>query len=317
MAPIISTIIPVFNGERYLKKCLDSIINQTIGVNNIEIIIINDGSTDDSKLIIEKFLSSYNNIKYIEQKNKGQGVARNQGIKIAKGKYISFVDCDDTIHKDMYKEMIKEIENGNYDIVTCDYNVIRNNSEKEFKFRFIEDENKNFVIMNTGPCNMVIRKEILVYKGFVFPEKIKYEDFACIPSLAIDTKIKHIDKPFYNYYQNDNSTMNQTQYSKQLENIFEAFELLKEKVEKVYFEEIEFLYIRNIMMSASLRFTKFKDPNNQIKRISNYAKQNYPKWQNNRYYKMMKWKQKIVAILTAHNMKRVLRLLYIINERVK
>jgi len=311
----ISVIIPVFNGEKYIDNCLTSIINQKIDNEQIEIIIINDGSVDTSKKIIDQYLKKYKNIKYIEQKNSGQGKARNVGLKKAKGKYISFVDCDDTIEPEMYKILLNEAEKNDYDIVTCDYNIINKNSHSVYSFRFVENENKNFVIMNTGPCNMIIRRETLLKKHFSFLEGIIYEDFACIPPLAIETKIKHLNIPLYNYYKHDNSTMIQKEYSHKLEDIFIAFENLEKEMYITYPQELEFLFIKNIMMSASLRFIEFKDPNNQINKISKYAKEKYPKWRKNIYYKKLNYKKKIVALLTYYRLKKVLYVLFLMNRR--
>lgn len=313
----ISVIIPVYNGEKYLKRCLDSIINQSIGLNKLEIIIINDGSTDKSQEIICEYSQKYSQIISLDQENKGQGAARNQGLKEAKGEFISFVDCDDTIDSNMYKILLEEIEKNNLDIVTCDYNIITNNNNKIFSFYFDPDENKNFVIMNTGPCNMLLRHSFLKNKKFHFPENIIYEDFASIPSLGINSKIKHIKKPLYNYYKNSNSTMNQTMYNKKLEDIFKAFEILKAKIKSIYPEELEFLFIRNIMMSASLRFLEFNDPNKCIDKISEYAKSNYPEWKKNKYYKRLPYQKKIVAIFTYYKYKKILKVLLKIKRRVK
>lgn len=115
--PQISVIIPVYNVEQYLNDCLESLLNQTF--KECEFIFINDGSTDNSKLIIESFLEKYDRIILLNQENKGVSVARNEGIAIAKGKYIAFVDSDDWIEKDMYQKLFYTIELHQADIVLC------------------------------------------------------------------------------------------------------------------------------------------------------------------------------------------------------
>ena len=95
----VSVIVPVYNVEPYLEKCLDSLVNQTL--KNIEIICINDGSPDNSQKIIDKYKNRYSNIVSIEDTNHGQGYARNKGINLAKGKYIMFLDSDDTLELDI------------------------------------------------------------------------------------------------------------------------------------------------------------------------------------------------------------------------
>ena len=118
----LSVIIPVYNTEKYLKKCLESVIKQTY--KNLEIIVINDGSTDNSNKIIEKYVTKYpQKIKYIEQENRGQAYSRNLGIKLSKGELITFVDSDDYIERNMYKKMIELLERENSDMVICDINM--------------------------------------------------------------------------------------------------------------------------------------------------------------------------------------------------
>lgn len=315
-----SAIIPVYNTSKYLKKCIDSIINQTIGFENIELILVNDGSTDDSEKIIKTYLKKYKNIKYIYKENGGQASARNKGFKEATGEYISFVDSDDWIDKEMYLELYKTAIKENYDIVTCDYTFIKETGNEYVSFNFTDDSNKNFIIMNTGPCNMIIKREYLEKRKFKFPEGIIYEDLACIPALGINSNIKHINKSFYNYLIRKNSTMNIQKYSNKIEDIFLSLENLfnifkSRKVLDKYYEELEFLYIRRLMMSASLRFISYNDPNKCIKRISKEIIKKFPGWKKNKYYNKLPFKQKIVAILTYYKMSNILRLLYMLNNR--
>lgn len=105
----ISVIVPVFNAEKYLKMCLNSLVSQTL--KNIEIICIDDGSTDNSLAILDKFKSKDNRIKIIKQKNYGVSMARNNGISEAQGEYIGFVDADDWVDKDFLKNYIMPLKN--------------------------------------------------------------------------------------------------------------------------------------------------------------------------------------------------------------
>ena len=119
---IISLIIPVYNVENYLRQCLDSIINQTL--KEIEIICINDGSTDSSKQILEEYALKDERIKIINQKNKGAGAARNSGIDAATGEYIGFVDSDDWVNLDAFEKLYNKITRENVDIVFSRYNYV-------------------------------------------------------------------------------------------------------------------------------------------------------------------------------------------------
>ena len=113
----ISIIVPIYNAEKYLNKCIDSIINQS--KKELEIILINDGSTDNSENIIKKYDDK--RIKYFKNKNQGIGKTRNFGIKKATGKYIMFLDSDDYLDKDACKYLFNKIEKENLDIVVCDF----------------------------------------------------------------------------------------------------------------------------------------------------------------------------------------------------
>ena len=112
----VSVIIPVYNVEKYIERCLESIVNQTL--KEIEIIIINDGSNDETSKKLEKFLGDVRVI-YIKTENRGQSAARNKGLKIAKGEYIGFVDSDDYIDLDFYEKLYKRIKETNSDIAAA------------------------------------------------------------------------------------------------------------------------------------------------------------------------------------------------------
>ena len=124
---MVSVIIPVYNVEKYIDECLKSVVSQTY--KNIEVIIINDGSTDKSEEIIRSYLDKYENITYIYQQNKGVSEARNLGLKNATGDYVLFVDSDDYIHKSMIEKMYNNAKYINQ-IYICGHIVLWINSSK-------------------------------------------------------------------------------------------------------------------------------------------------------------------------------------------
>ncbi len=115
---LVSIIVPVYNVEKYIEKCILSIINQTY--TNLEIIIVNDGSLDHSENIIKEYISKDNRIKYIKRENGGLGAARNTGIENATGKYIAFVDSDDWIDPEMYSVLWQKAYECDADVVCCE-----------------------------------------------------------------------------------------------------------------------------------------------------------------------------------------------------
>ena len=120
--PLVSVIIPIFNTSKYLPTCLDSVIGQTY--QNLEIILVDDGSTDNSYQIAKEYSKKDSRIKLIHQKNQGLSVARNTGIKKSTGSYITFVDSDDYIEPNMTNRMMKTIQNTNADIVCCSFKEV-------------------------------------------------------------------------------------------------------------------------------------------------------------------------------------------------
>ena len=120
--PLISIIIPVYNTAKYLPRCLDSVLKQTY--QNLEIIVVDDGSTDNSPKIIKEYATKDNRIKVIHQKNAGLSAARNTGITKATGKYISFVDSDDEISHNMIKKLFDVLQRNNTDISVCSFKEV-------------------------------------------------------------------------------------------------------------------------------------------------------------------------------------------------
>ena len=118
----VSVIVPVYNVEKYLERCLLSLVNQSL--QDIEIIVVNDGSPDNSQTIIDKFASEYKNVKSYIKENGGLSDARNYGTKKAVGEYIAFVDSDDYVSEQMYEQMYQKAKEGDFDLVVCDLNYI-------------------------------------------------------------------------------------------------------------------------------------------------------------------------------------------------
>lgn len=172
----VSLIVPIYNSSGYLNKCVDSLLNQTL--KDIEIILINDGSTDES----EKIIKSYNDkrIKYISKKNEGIGKSRNRGIKEATGEFIAFVDSDDYLNEHFCEYMYKKAHNDNCELVICNFFEDRGNLYG-IKFKDFEDtslkENPDLLNnINLGPCNKLYSLNMLKKNSIYFEENLKYED---------------------------------------------------------------------------------------------------------------------------------------------
>ena len=185
MSHTVTVVIPVYNVEKYLEQCLDSVINQTY--KDIEIICINDGSTDNSITILEKYALSDNRIKIISQTNQGISAARNAGIKMATGKYITFLDSDDFLSRDAIEKMVTAIENNYVDFVVCQAHAFAETEADYVRLEKMEEWLQLFVkeqgIYNTRkkiPITcwaQLLKTEILHKNNILFPEeKLAYED---------------------------------------------------------------------------------------------------------------------------------------------
>lgn len=307
----VSIIVPVYNGFSYLKKCLDSLINQTY--KNIEILIVNDGSTDDSIKILNKYQKKDNRIILIDKQNEGQAKARNLALSKASGEYILFVDCDDYIELSMVEDLLKIAIKENSDIVSSDLKCI-NEDGNSFIIKGIQnvsnDNSINFLLSDPGPCAKLFKTSFLNKNNFKFLENRIYEDLATIPVLATKTKnISYINSSYYNYIIHNNSTMKQKKFNFKLNDIFYSIENLSKQING-YEEELEYIYIKHLLHDASLRFLNFNCKESKLsqKKIINIMKTKYPNWKKNKYLNLMSKKEILLTKLIYRNMSFIYKL---------
>lgn len=211
---MLSIIVPVYNTEKYLAKCLDSIIQALEKVEiKTEVLVINDGSTDNSKIVIEKYKNEHPQlIAAYDKPNGGLSDVKNFGLDHAKGEFISFIDSDDFVDPEMFYDMMNGIMNSSADAAVCDIKLVYDdktervwpctNSAKTDAFEAVID-----MPMMASSCNKIIRKSL--FDGIYFPKGINNEDIAVTPIvLGRISKIVIINKPYYNYYQRSGSIQN-------------------------------------------------------------------------------------------------------------
>mgnify|MGYP005769349231 FL=1 len=203
----VSIIVPIYNTSKYLNGCIKSLLHQTL--EDIEIILINDGSTDESESIIKKYKDK--RIKYISKKNEGIGKTRNLGIDTATGEYLSFIDSDDYIEPNFCEVMYEKAIKDKCDIVICDYYEDHNYGLKEIRFPTFKDaslkENPDILNMvNLGPCNKIYKRSLFKNKENRFVENLKYEDAPLVVKLLLNAKkIGKIDDCLAHYVIHENS----------------------------------------------------------------------------------------------------------------
>ena len=312
----ISVIVPVYNVEKYIVKCLESIVNQTY--TNLEIIVVNDGTKDNSiKLIKDNFNDS--RIKIYNKENGGLASARNYGIKNATGEYLFFVDSDDYIENDCLLEMYNEIaKDKSLEMVICDYYKLFENGDKEICkiIPFYEKDNyKTSVISMPGAVCKLIRKDLFDKYNITFLEGHYFEDNAIMPFVcAVAGKFSYIEKPFYYYLQRNGSILNKKKYDKKWEDIFDSLSCLYNKFNDnnlidEFHDELEYIYIEYLLHAPSLRFIEYSDGIKNIHKINEIMKEKFPNWQKNKYYQKENIKYKIICSLLYNNQVKIVKLL--------
>lgn len=269
-ATTISIIVPVYNVEKYVSECLDSILNQTY--EDIEVIVIDDGSTDNSGRICDEYQEKDSRIKVFHQENKGLSAAKNAGIENASGKYLMFIDSDDTITTDMCEKLMNAAINNDVDMVLC--NVLYVNEEnqtltdvpdsykklndctmtgREFIKSLCDNYNVAFVIS----CNKLYKNEIL--RDFRFIEGLFEEDEAGIHHIAHKCKkIVFVSDVCYLYRQRNGSIMNRQHNLKKLDNTLGLLDRL-EFIKKHNYEEETIYRLENEIIHDFIRSVRSLD----------------------------------------------------------
>ena len=303
----LSIIVPVYGVEKYIDKCLNSLVKQSL--KEIEVIVVNDGTKDNSQKIVDKYVKKYpDKIKSYIKENGGQGSARNYGLKKATGEYIGYVDSDDFVEKDMYKKLYNKAKENNYDIVVCgNYNVSEDYQNKNID-AFINNYNTDYTDLENiffgkmAVWNKIYKRDILIKNKLEFKEKVWYEDLAfTLKAIMNSNTFAFIDEPLYDYLIREGSTMNNSNVQRNLE-ILDAFDdilsYIKHNKKEEYFDKVEFLAIDHIYISAIVRILKANADNKIKKETVNelicYMNKNFPNYKNNKYINTLSRNRKII-----------------------
>lgn len=316
----LSIIVPVYGVEKYIDKCLNSLVKQSL--KEIEVIVVNDGTKDNSQKIIDKYVKKYpDKIKSYIKENGGQGSARNYGLKKATGEYIGYVDSDDFVEKDMYKKLYNKAKENNYDIVVCgNYNVSEDYQNKNID-TFINNYNTDLEKIFFGKMavwNKIYKRDILIKNKLEFKEKVWYEDLAfTLKAIMNSNTFAFIDEPLYDYLIREGSTMNNSNVQRNLE-ILDAFNdilsYIKHNKKEEYFSKIEFLAIDHIYISAIVRVLK-ADADDKVKRetinkLIDYMNKKFPNYKNNKYINTLSKNRKIIYKLINIKMYGLINLIF-------
>ena len=315
MVPKVSVIVPVYNSEKYIERCLNSILEQNY--NDFELIVINDGSKDKSLEILKDYQNKFPQIiTLIDQENMGVAKTRNNAIKMAKGKYIIFIDNDDFIDKDYIETFVKEAEKEEFDVVLGGYRRPNEKGEIIKELKVPQEEWAKFMIF--APWARIYKKEYLIQNDIEFLSTNIGEDvFFNIQAMLISEKIKIIDYIGYNWFFNTESVSNTTQKNIQNLQVFEllnsCYNVLKEKniLEKNY-EIVEMYFIRYIVwfLLFSTKKVKYNIIKIEYEKIFKWLEERFPNYQKNKLLGINKPKGEIANVritvylfMLAHKLK--------------
>lgn len=275
---LVSIIIPVYNTAKYLPRCLNSVLNQTY--QNLEIIIVDDGSTDNSPEIIKKYAAKDNRIKITHQKNAGLSAARNTGIAKATGKYISFVDSDDEISHNMIKKLFSVLQNNNADISVCSFKEVYSNGKvahfsQNYPPRIYDTtEALQAMLQEHGFMVSATMKlfPTIYFKNIKFPIGKLHEDLGTTYALIMKAaKVSFIPDELYIYHHHNNSIVSAKNFDHRKFDIITLTDQMCNDIDHKYPELKNITNERRIRARFSiLRQIPLQHP--EVKNITNYLK---------------------------------------------
>lgn len=286
----ISVIVPLYNIKEYLKRCLDSILKQTY--RNFEIIMVDDCSTDTSGIIAKDYASRYPEVCRFMQHNENKKVsaARNTGLTVATGNWLSFVDSDDWITDDYLSTMLETALNDNADIVACSYYHIWDGGYKTEinpfgKLTTDSSQNDKVALMRNHAVTRLYRRRFLEESDLLFPEDVwRAEEMGfTIPLLTKTDRVSIIKKPMYYYYQRPTSISNENIKNLDLSFYAKAFEVLEKNCSVDFEKEIEYRAVMEFVYGLTLIMIKTGRDNTSIRQHITEFNKRYPQWRQNKY----------------------------------
>lgn len=328
MTMIISVIVPVYNAEKWLRECIDSILTQTYS--NIELVLINDGSTDNSLAICQEYARKDDRVIVLDQENAGPSAARNNGIRNCNGDYLCFVDSDDWLEPDACEQLIKAVYDTNADMVVYGYNRVENGVKKLENVNVdpglyeTKEELKGLALnyiyspiskkVKVFSWLRLIRKDIMINNNIWFNEDIyRGEDYLLFAQihLHVSKVYSMTDKALYNYRYVDDSITN-TYVKNMWDMALKTYEILKCSVHgkgKDYYERVNCmliyrarLSIKNIMQSQMGFLYKIKElrkivRSTQLQAALNMEKDNPLLYELKNHWRLMKCKSSLLVFL--------------------
>lgn len=309
---LLTVVIPVFNAEKYLERCLKSVFTAVAFAPKVEteVLLIDNGSKDNSLKLARKFAAEAPlKIHVLQCHTKGAAAVRNFGAGKASGKYVWFVDADDTITKDSIALLVDTAETEKAELTMMGAERVYPDGHTDYLSAVEPKEpgyKSRFVRYGAGPWQFLILKKWWVRHGFTFREGIIHEDMELISSLILYTnKFAAVNKPLYRYYQNDDSVLHKAVWDPHYLDIFPALEGLYERFRQVkiggdganaatlYHDELEWFFIWNLLIDSAKDFGKFREGRVGFRRSREMLRRYFPEWRKNRFLREKTWKLRL------------------------
>ena len=306
----VSIIVPVYNAEKYLYDCLNSLVMQTL--DDYEVILINDGSKDSSEKILREYAEKYpRRVKYVTVENGGQGRARNIGLSMAKGDYIGFADSDDWVEPSMYEKLYNAAVENDADMSLCDCIECYEDG------RTIYSEMSSYghpMHITTAVWNKLFKKSVV--QNIEFPQGLWYEDLAYVINFMLKAKkIVPVKEGLYYYRIGQLSTMTNNNSKKNLDMI-KILEGLKENMLPDYKEDFETLVIRHALLDTINRVAaqKSTDKKQVIRALTDYIRINIPDLSSCGSYRNEPFKRRLIMFLNYYGLEKISQIIFRIKK---
>lgn len=286
----LSVIVPCYNGEKFIGRCLESLVNQTL--QDIEIIVINDGSTDNSQDIIDSYANKYHNIKAYKIPNSGIADARNFGVSKVETPYFGFLDCDDYTDATMFEKMYNKAIETNAQVVVSNFYWVKGKKKKLEKEGPYNTGKDMLIHLFAVLWNKIYDTEFVRSTNIRFPSGNRYEDAYFLYCLAPNIeRLAFIDEAFVHYVQHENSiTHNNNEEVKNMITIFDNILNYYAHTNRYdeYHDELEYLHIKFFLGNSFLRSARIDDKQDRDYTIQlgwNMLNDEFPDWHHNHYLK--------------------------------
>ena len=323
----LSIIVPVYNTRDYLAACLDSVLGQ--GLSDYEIIVVNDGSTDDSELLAKEYAQRFPGlIRLITTENGGLGAARNVGLEAARGDFLLFLDSDDSLEAGALREILGAID-GSFDIGIFDLAQVNpsgdvigilRGSGKTGSYKL--DDYPELLFQPPSACNKLFRRSLFLDSGVRFPGRVWYEDLRTVPKLyPLAGTIRYLPRAWYRYLIRPGSITNNANAARNLEIIDAAEEIIRYYKQaglySRYENELCYMAFYNAFLTASVRVNAVDPRSAEQEKLLQWFLDAFPRWRENPYLCGMIPKYRLLTWLLMHRMRYSVHLIMKLNDRAK